>query len=447
MALPSSRPRKVSRLPVASLRKRGGQPGNQNARKTGAYSRHRPGPLALVRKKIENLQTDFRTGRISLLQARRTAAPLLEQFEQDTSISSFRLSIRIISAISARSRWDMPLILLHQGLQSIACDPWSYIESTFRAYGVERDADSFFSVSEKSARNLPESALFAPLPLDHPRYATNLTDEQWALLAPLIPPDPPSEWLHGRPPLIIAANRWGFSRYQPGSDFNDFMVLQEHDRIASCYPALQSTRKISLNSRKRGRPKNRISPRALLDAIIWKLATGHGWDALPLDFPPMRLTRKYYRRLFSSGRLYTILLTFYNYLRIERGVDIFACYEQGIFTTTPSQSIALAPDTPLTNSNCMALLYMQLAREAYTRLEREQKMKNPLYPLLPIFKGQSALNTARLPSAPPSASFEPLDISLIGQRFQKFECEQNAIKRRVANAQRKKSSGQGIKRS
>ncbi|MBE7432387.1 MAG: transposase [Anaerolineales bacterium] len=438
MALPSPRPRTVSRPSLAASRKRGGQPGNQNARKTGAYSGHHPGPLALVRNQIENLQSDIYAGRITLDQSRQTAAPLLEQLGKESSLTSIRLDIKLIKVLSTRSFMNTPLILLRRGMQSIAVHAWAYIESTFRANGIERDADSFFPVSKKSARNSPASAAFDPLPPGHPSYATNLTDDQWALLAPLIPPDPPLDWLQGQPPLIIAANRWGFSRYQPGSDFNDFTVLLEHDRIASRFPALQASRSASLQTRKRGRPKNRLSPRAMLDAILWKLATGHGWDALPDEFPPMRLCRKYYRRLFLSGRLYTILLALYNHLRIEQGVDLYACYEQGDFTTTPSQSISLAPDIPLTNANCMALLFMQLAREEYTRLERERKMKNPLYPLLPIFKGQSALTTARLPHTPPPPSFEPLEISPIGKRFQKLAYGQKVIQRQVSKRQKKK---------
>jgi hypothetical protein len=136
----------------------------------------------------------------------------------------------------------------------------------------------------------------------------------------------------------------------------------------------------------------------LLDAIFWKLATGQPWHALPFGFPPMPLCRKYYRRLFLSGRLYTLLLALYNHLRLEASIDIPGLLEAGVFTTTPSQKIALSPDASPTWENYTALLFMQLARSAYTRKQRQVKKANPLSTLLPDFKGTSALSTGELPA-------------------------------------------------
>lgn len=427
MAHPSPLP---PAAPAAPPRKRGGQPRNQNARKQGSFSMHQPGPRAALHIQLKNLSHSFRLGQVHPQTVLAQTEPYITQHESPMDLAAHRFLLKVIRLRLRARNALLPAILQHRALQQLVRDPLGWLLSIFQFSGIERDVDSFFPVSKKSARNSPHPPLFAPLPPDHPNYATNLTDEQWALIEPLIPPDPHSNWLHGQPPLIIAANRWGFSRYQPGSEFNDFLILEQHDQVASRYPALQV---IPGQSRsKRGRPKDQRCPRAMLDAILWKLATAHNWDDLPSDFPPMRLCRKYYRRLFLSGRLYTILLALYNHLRLEQAVDIDELYEQGTFTTTPSQNIALHPNAPLDTRTCTALLFMQLAREAYSRSQREQKKENPFHPNLPVFKGLHPLTTAWLPPvASPTPAFEPLETSLAWFRMQHNEKQQKIIDREV----------------
>jgi len=266
-----------------------------------------------------------------------------------------------------------------------------WILKGFKSWGITRDADSFLEVSEKGAR-------FSPLPPDHPHLATNLSGDQWSLLQPLIPPDPNCDFVCGQPPVIIAANRWSFSRYTPGDEAADIRVMGEHDRILQRAPGLLGPPPVGK------RPRKKVySPRALLDAIFWKLATGHTWDRLPAGFPPMRTCRKYYRRLFLSGRLYTLLLALYNHMRLQMGVDPWILFEEGNFTTTPNRRIALVPGTSPTSENYTALLFLQLARNAWTTLENDRSRGLPAEFRLTLPAGYTPLSDARLPVSEPGS--------------------------------------------
>lgn len=146
---------------------------------------------------------------------------------------------------------------------------------------------------------------------------------------------------------------------------------------------------------RRGRP--RTSPRLLLDAILWKIATGHSWDELPACFPPLRLCSNYYRRLYRSGRWVTLMLALYNHFCTESSTDILTFLKQGVFTTTPLQKITLNPQIRPTWENCTALLFMQLARSAWSHFQRNHKRSHPLYPLSPVFRGTAQLTTGLPP--------------------------------------------------
>ena len=379
--------------------KRGGQPGNQNARKLGTFSALQPGPLSATRLRIQELQACLRN----------QASPpdqIIEQARsarQELGFPRLGLTIESLPAVDLACKLTGiichavdPLIayrLKEQALEKIAFDPFGYFERGYKDCGITRDADSFFPVSKLSARN-------STLPPSHPTLATNLTAEQWAVLAPLIPPDPHLDWLTGEPPVIIAASRWGFTQYVSTGEFNDFVVMENYHRVLQRFPALLTPSQHGASPvKRRGRPrKERISLRLLLDAIIWKLATGHTWAALPPGFPPMRLCRNYYRRLFLSGRLYTLLLALYNHMRLEATTDLATLLESGVFTTTPGQKIALSPQAPPTWENYTALLFMQLACAAYSRLARKDKQAHPFIPLFPVFQGSARLSTGEIPA-------------------------------------------------
>ena len=214
--------------------KRGGQPGNQNARKTGAFSNYHPGPLAATHVLVQNLQdrlqdpaspldrivADARTARQALL---LPSPAVLDEF-----LPAFRLFIKMSRIITHAYKCCIPFRRLSNALAAIANNPLTWFERGCREYGITRDADSFFPVSEKSA-------LYSSLPPSHPPFATDLTDDQWAILAPLIPPDPHLDWLTGEPPVIIAANRWGFNQYYFTGEFNDFVVMQNYHQDSPAF--------------------------------------------------------------------------------------------------------------------------------------------------------------------------------------------------------------------
>ena len=470
--------------PKAPKRKRGGQPGNRNARKLGTFSTFHPGPFSPTRFLIKELQVRLRDPASSVVQIvdqARTAKqelPLPAPALVDKFAQVLRLYLKLSDIISGAWVRCTPSFRLSDALESIAHDPFGWFERGYRDCQISRDADSFFIVSEKSAQNSPlppasrggfkpPSAASAPGGAEG--FATNLTDGQWAVLAPLIPPDPRQDFLTGEPPIIIAANRLGFTQYYSTSEFNDFVIMKNYHTILKPFPAVCSglpspNPHVSPNGKEgtlgrvsplpspnpedlgkgRGRGRPRTSPRLLLDAIIWKLATGQNWDALPFGFPPMRVCRKYYRRLFLSGRLYTLLLALYNHMRLEASTDLPSLLEAGVFTTTPGQKIALSPDTSPTWENYTALLFMQLARSAYTRLHRQHKKAHPIsLPLLPVFKGIAALSTGIIPSfkpPEPELTFQPLENSLVWKKWRKIERDQKTIAREVAKRLRSTNS-------
>jgi len=377
-------------------RKRGGQPGKQNARKFGTYSRRQPGLFSPVQGEIACLRSvrcpdwseiDAFRQRASDALTLLDAIPVSTDRESEAALDH-QVKLDLLAADVALECY-IPEVQ-REFLRRIARHPMDWIRKGFKSWCITRDADSFLVDPENSA-------LFSPLPPDHPRLATNLTDEQWSILRPLIPPDPFHDFVCGRPPVIIAANRWGFSSYTPGDELADLEVMDEHDRIRQRAPGLLGPSPVGVRPRKR-----LYSPRALLDAVFWKLATGHAWGELPAGFPPMRTCRKYYRRLFLSGRLYTLLLALYNHMRLEMGLDTWTLYEGGLFTTTPNRRIALAPGSPPTTENCTALLFFQLARNAWTTLENDRSGHLPAEFRRSLPKGFAILSDARLPDPPPS---------------------------------------------
>ena len=414
---------------ASPARKRGGQPGNQNARKLGTYSRYNPGPLSHILDGVKQLHQDISAGLLSPQSANQKVAELRGRLvsvpqEPEDFLAWVRLQISLSRAVHRAILPFLSLKVNQNALEDIARDPFDYFRRWYRRAGISRDADSFFIVSEKYAQ-------ISPLPPRHPRLATNLTAEQWALLAPLVPPDPNLDYLCGLPPVIIAANRWKFTRYTPTGEMADSLILKEYrETLEQRAPALLAP------PRKRPRPRKRkYSPRALLDAILWKLATGHTWDELPAGFPPYRACQKYYRRLFLSGRFYTMLLALYNHMRLEMCVDPWTLCEAGLFTTTPNQRIALVPEAAPTSGNYTALLFMQLARTACAALQRDYKEKQPLYILMPVFKGESRLSTARLPGVDPQLeepAFQPLEGCLAWKKHSAAARERKTIDRKVA---------------
>jgi hypothetical protein len=198
----------------------------------------------------------------------------------------------------------------------------------------------------------------------------------------------------------------------------------------------------------RGHPPT--SPRLLLDAILWKLATGHSRDEVPRGFPSACHCSKYYRRLYRSGRWYTLMLALYNHFRMESSADLVTLLENGVFTTTPSQRIAIDPQVYPNWENCTALLFMQLACSARSHMQKVFRQDHPLYRLYPDLKGTAPLTTGlppgiplptpsgkpsskhftkpvKGPSSQPSSSFQPIEESLAWKKWLKIEQDRQTI--------------------
>jgi hypothetical protein len=225
-------------LPLSTPKhKRGGQPGNQNARKVGTFSSFQPGPITPTRLLVHDLQQRLQDPASPLDQimedarVAKRALPLpalatLAEFDEFSPV--FGLVVQLQNVIMHAHAACIPSVRLSEALSSIAHDPFGWFERGYRDCGISRDADSFFIVSENSAH-------YSPLSSNHPRLATNLTNSQWAILAPLIPPDPSLGWLTGEPPVIIAANRWGFTQYYSTGEFNDLSSCKTITRFSGVF--------------------------------------------------------------------------------------------------------------------------------------------------------------------------------------------------------------------
>ena len=94
---------------------------------------------------------------------------------------------------------------------------------------------------------------------DHLRYPSDLTDEEWSHVRPLVPPA------------------------------------------------------------KRGGRKRDVDERDILNAILYVLSTGCQWRALPKDLPPRSTVHGYLRRWDDDGTLHTIHHALYQKCREQAG--------------------------------------------------------------------------------------------------------------------------------
>jgi transposase len=142
------------------------------------------------------------------------------------------------------------------------------------------------------------------------------TEKQWALIAPLLPPQP-----------------------------------------------LESTR---------GRPS--ANSHAVISAIFYKIAVHESWKRLGPRFPPARTCRRYYKRWLLSGRLMTIYKVLIQDL-LQRGrVHPYDFVMDDYFTLTEDRRIMSVPGVcPDTWQTRLALFLMQDTCSIFHRLRREEK--------------------------------------------------------------------------
>ena len=113
----------------------------------------------------------------------------------------------------------------------------------------------------------------------------------------------------------------------------------------------------------------------MLDAVFWKTAHHARWQDLPVGYPSMFPCRRYYRRIFRSGRLLTIYRALYGDFCTRGGCDLTALVKSHCFEINENK-VALCPGVPETWQMRTALLFMQLAYQNLRHLRREKEQEH-----------------------------------------------------------------------
>ena len=315
-------------------RRRGGQPANRNAFKHGLYSAKpstppmgfSPSPGSSLRFP-PSLQSGLHQALPGLQQKYILALRLIRDSNDSSSILMWaRLLLRLATDLQriqvVLDHLEQPLL----ELRFVAGHSLALIRLDMRSQGITRDADSFLEKRENSdfySRSFSESHKPSQgAPFGSHSFLKNrvkgdfnslsgsadlfLTPRQWAVLEPLLPP-------------LDHAGR-------------------------------------------RGRPP--ADPRKLLAAIFWKAAHHARWQDLPEVFPPMLTCRRYYRRLFLSGRLATLYAALYHDLRSRGNTDLAGLVEQGCFEISRHR-LAFRPALAETWQLRTALLFLQQGYQVF----------------------------------------------------------------------------------
>jgi hypothetical protein len=123
-----------------------------------------------------------------------------------------------------------------------------------------------------------------------------------------------------------------------------------------------------------GRPP--ASPLPLLNAIFWKIAQHARWQDLPAGSPPMLTCRRYYTRLYRSGRLLTLYTALYQDFITRGQADLTALVNQGCVSVEGSQ-LTLSPEMDETWQLRTALLFLQPAHTILRRILRQDAHAHP----------------------------------------------------------------------
>jgi transposase len=342
-------------------RKRGGQPSNHNALKHGRYAALHPTPLADFSNSISQHQIDLRRSAVSIrqtIQAVQEKFVSTRQMKEKTGDIRSRLAWDKLQLRSFKFLVRMKLMLFRQdlpmwNLQMVAKYALAILRFIFQDSAINRDADSFRVALEKSDLNSPAFQTSVCSGFSDPLYPF-ITVHQWAVIEPLLPP-PDKTSRRGRPPA---------------------------------------------------------DPRELLDAVFWKLAHHARWQDLPDYYPPMLTCRRYYRRLFLSGRLTTLYSALYKDLLIRGQADLSAFVKQGRFTIA-GNTVTIKSDLDETWQTRTALLFLQLGYQFFRRYQRELKQARrrgyPSYRILPTWP---FINQHKIDDL--DSSFTPFDLAGLG---------------------------------
>ena len=352
--LPSPAPRPPS--PISnSPRRRGGQPSNRNAFKHGLYAFRNALPLTHLANSIKNshpgleIIPEILEGSILLL--RGQIARLFESSPKGTDLRSIlawhrpihRLLGLFLRVERILARHRRPL--LH--LEFVAAHALELIHYDFLASGILRDAYSFREKNKKSDFNSFQE--YPELSFSDSRVLF-LTARQWGVLEPLVPP---------------------FDHLSTSPSFTPRQM---------CFSTGEGSGEAPSMGVRRGRLP--VNPLPLLDAALWKIAHHARWQDLPPGSPPMLTCRRYYRRLFLSGRLFTLYSALYKDLNSNGRMDLISLVNQGCFLIS-GNALVLRPGMQENWQARTALLFMQHAWQVSRRLlrEREQARRRRFSPL------------------------------------------------------------------
>jgi transposase len=351
------------------IRRRGAQPSNRNALRYGIFAKKSPTPLTQLVNLVPLAKPGLDGIQARLDQAipaiRDQIAWLLGSSPEGANLRSvlawhrpiIRLLGLFIRAKKALARIQQPqlqmkfvaahaLALIRYDFREngITCDAYSFCEKNnlsdfnsagFRENEFTRAAYSFrekIELSDLNSLGFSEDA-FPPFSDSHHPF---LAPAQWAVLEPLIPP----------------------SNHLPPS--------------TSCSPLPMCTSSGEGSGVRLGRGRPPADPRPLLDAIFWKIAHHARWQDLPAGSPPMLSCRRYYRRLFLSGRLLTLYIALFQDLHTRGQIHFSNLVDQGCLTIT-GNALALSPGLPDTWQLRTTLLFMQQAWQVSRRIMREKE--------------------------------------------------------------------------
>jgi hypothetical protein len=343
-------PPSVTSSPPILPRHRGGQPSNRNALKHGLHARKHPTPFAPLAHAVAASQpalyTDPAVFSQVVLALRQQIATLFQASKDAVDLRSTLAWHRaIIHGITLLARLKKARLRYHQPLshlQFVAAHALDLIRYDFCKSAISRDADSFRGKCEKSDLNSSPSLENAfPPQSDFPHPF--LTPCQWQVLEPLMPPS------NNNFPSLVQPPEGANVSFHLGKGRG-----QPHEAGWG---------------RSRGRPP--ADPRLLLDAIFWKITRHARWQDLPAGSPPMLTCRRYYRRLFLSGRLLTLYSALYQDLLTRGQTDLTSLVNQGCFTIAGNE-LTLHPALDETWQMRTALLFMQQAFQVSCRILREK---------------------------------------------------------------------------
>jgi transposase len=295
-------------------RRRGAQPLNCNALKHGLYAVKNPTIFTPVPVPTDPVPRSGETYRQVVVQFQGYIVRAIPEYRKKILLAAqkskkhrdFRSLLSwttlILSLVDTLVRLNLAQFRIQQSernLHFIARHALALIRYDFRGQGITRDADLFLEkrvLSDFYSPSSQESSRSVPAG-SHYYF---ITPGQWAVLEPLLPPA---------------------------------------ERVAPC-----------------GRPL--ADSHLLLDAIFWKLAHNARWQELPDVFPPMLTCRRFYRRLFLSGRLATLYSALYKDLCTRGMVDLPILVSRGCFEIS-GRSLMLRPGLVETWQLRTALLFLQ----------------------------------------------------------------------------------------